>query len=616
MASFGKLLGVSGERALMSGNEAIARGCLEAGVKVSTCYPGTPASEITDLLYAASEKTGMYVEYSTNEKVALEVAAGAAVTGVRSIASMKHVGLNVASDVLVTLAYVGVKAGCIIVSADDPGCWSSQNEQDNRYYAQLAGIPCLEPVNAQEAKDMTVDAFEMSETLELPVLLRTTTRVNHTSSPVTLGKRLERPSKAQFVKDAKRFVMIPSNALVRHEVLLKRLEQAREISERTGFNKVLSDGEEVGVITSGVSTNYSLEALNRLGISASVLKLGLTHPLPPRLILDFLGRFKKVFVVEELEPILENAVRSIGFGMRNSPTILGKLTGHLPRNHEYSTGIVCDAFCKGLEKDIPRQIVGGRQFKLSFEIPQRPPVLCPGCPHRASFYLMKTVLKPRTVYCTDIGCYALGVQPPEVIGDILICMGAGVGVASGVSRVQDEPVLSIIGDSTFFHAAIPGLVNAVSNHHRIVVVVLDNMTTAMTGFQPHPGSLDVNVRGKHVSIENVAKGCGVEFVRVVDPHNVAETKQILKEAVSFSGPSVVILRHQCSLFERRKEGRKQEYQVLDSKCNGCLLCVRNDYFGCPAFTIEEEKAKIDKMLCSGCGFCVEVCPFGAIERVE
>jgi indolepyruvate ferredoxin oxidoreductase alpha subunit len=599
----------------MSGNEAIARGCVEANVKVSTCYPGTPASEITDTLYAASEKTGMYVEYSTNEKVALEVAAGAAVTGVRSIASMKHVGLNVASDVLVTLAYVGVRAGCVIVSADDPGCWSSQNEQDNRYYAQLAGIPCLEPANAQEAKDMTIDAFEMSERLELPVLLRTTTRVNHTLSPVTLGGYSEKPSRAHFLKDTKRFVMIPSNALTRHEILLKRLEQAREISEGSRFNKVVREGRNVGVITSGASSNYTLEALSNLSINASVLKLGLTYPPPPRLIIDFLKGFKKVFVVEELEPILENAVRSIAYEMRNRTIILGKLTGHLPRNHEYSTGIVCDALSKGLERPLPKQIVEARSFKLSLEIPQRPPVLCPGCPHRASFYVMKTTLKPGAVYCTDIGCYALGVQPPEVIGDILICMGAGVGVASGVSKVQDEPVLSIVGDSTFFHAVIPGLVNAVTNHHRIIVVVLDNMTTAMTGFQPHPGSADPNLRGRHVAIEDVARGCGVEFVKVIDPNSVAETKNILNEAASFSGPSVVVLRHQCSLLER-KSGRKEHYVVVDSKCNGCLLCVRNDYFGCPAFYIEEGTSRIDELLCSGCGFCVQVCPFGAIERVE
>jgi indolepyruvate ferredoxin oxidoreductase alpha subunit len=598
----------------MSGNEAIARGCVEAGVKVSTCYPGTPASEITDTLYAASEKTGMYVEYSTNEKVALEVAAGAAVTGVRSIASMKHVGLNVASDVLVTLAYEGVRGGCVIVSADDPGCWSSQNEQDNRYYAQLAGIPCLEPADAQEAKDMTIEAFEISERLEIPVLLRTTTRVNHTLSPVTLAEISKKPSKAQFLRDVKRFVPIPSHALIRHQVLLNRLDQAREISETIVFNKVLREGEEIGVITSGVSANYTLEALRKLSINASVLKLGLTHPLPPRLILDFVRRFNKIFIVEELEPILENAVRSIAFGMSNSPVMLGKLTGHLPRNYEYSTGIVCDAFCKGLQKNIPKQIVKSRDFRLSFEIPQRPPVLCPGCPHRASFYVMRTTLKPSTIYCTDIGCYSLGVLGPETIGDILICMGAAVGLASGVSRVQETPVLSIVGDSTFFHAAIPGLVNAVTNNHRIVVAVLDNMTTAMTGFQPHPGSLDSNVRGKHVAIEDVARGCGVEFVKVVDPSSVAETKQILKEAASFSGPSVVVLRHQCGMLQTSKDGRRQPYLVADSKCNGCLLCIRNDYFGCPAFYIEEEKAKIDRRMCNGCGFCIEMCPFGAIEQ--
>jgi indolepyruvate ferredoxin oxidoreductase alpha subunit len=584
-------------------------------VKVSACYPGTPASEITDSLYAISEKTGMYVEYSTNEKVALEVAAGAAVTGVRSIASMKHVGLNVASDVLVTLAYAGVRGGCVIVSADDPGCWSSQNEQDNRYYAQLAGIPCLEPANAQEAKDMTVDAFDISERLELPVLLRTTTRVNHTLSPVTLGQVTEGPSKVQFGRDVKRFVLLPSHALIRHEILLSRLDQAREIGETIGFNKVLGEGEDVGVITSGVSASYSLEALRRLGIKASILKLGFTHPLPSRLILDFVRRFKKIFVVEELEPILENAVRSISYGMPNGPVILGKLTGHLPRNYEYSTGVVCDAFCRGLEKPLPRQLVESRAFSLSFKIPLRPPVLCPGCPHRASFYVMKTGLKPKAVYCTDIGCYSLGVLPPEVIGDILICMGAALGLASGMTKVQDQPVLSIVGDSTFFHAALPGLINAVSNNHRIVVVVLDNMTTAMTGFQPHPGTIDGRARGVAVSIEEVAEGCGVGFVKVVDPTRVTEAKRTLREAASFSGPSVVVLRHQCGMVERKMDGRKQPLMVEDSECKGCLLCVRNDYFGCPAFCVEGDKAKIDEMLCNGCGFCLEVCPFGAIKRV-
>ncbi|MFH0847921.1 MAG: indolepyruvate ferredoxin oxidoreductase subunit alpha [archaeon] len=596
----------------MSGNEAIARGCIEAGVRLSTCYPGTPSSEITDTLYQVAEKTGMYVEYSTNEKVALEVAAGAAVTGVRSVASMKHVGVNVASDVLITLAYVGVRAGCVIVSADDPDCWSSQNEQDNRYYAQLAGIPCLEPSDAQEAKDMTTEAFRLSEELELPILLRTTMRVNHTLGPVTLGEIEQKPSKAEFVKDAKRFVMIPSNALVRHEVLLKKLEQARQMSDATHLNRVVGESGDVGIITSGVSFNYCLEALDVLGVTASVLKLGFTYPPPSRLIVDFVRRFRKIIIVEELEPILENAVRSISFGISDPPTILGKLTGHLPRNREYSTGIVSDAISKIVGRDLPEQIESGRNFRLSFEIPSRPPVLCPGCPHRASFYIMKTTLRAKTVYCTDIGCYALGVVPPLAIGDTLVCMGASVGMASGVSRVQDEPVLSIVGDSTFFHAAIPGLINAVSNNHRIVVAVLDNRTTAMTGFQPHPGAIDPTGEGSYVSIEEVAKGCGVKHVKVVDPYEINEARQALREAVAFPGPSLVVLRHPCEIVRTRSKGRRTQYHITDEKCTRCQACVRT--YGCPAFSVEGDVIRIDETLCSGCGFCVNLCPSDAIEQ--
>ena len=612
MVSVDALLGKPGSRILISGNEAIARGCIEAGAKVSACYPGTPSSEITDTLYKITEKTGMYVEYSTNEKVALEVAAGASIAGVRSIASMKHVGVNVASDVLVTLTYVGVRAGCVIVSADDPDCWSSQNEQDNRYYAQLAGIPCLEPSNAQEAKDMTVEAFRLSEELELPILLRTSTRVNHTLGPVTFGEVEQKPSKTEFIKDPKRFVMIPSNALVRHEVLLKRLEQAKQISESTPFNKIIQESNDLGIITAGAAVDFSLEALNVLGVKASVLKLGLTYPLPSNMIVDFVRRFKTILVIEELEPILENAVRSIAFGISNPPRMLGKLTGHLPRNREFSTAIVCDAMCKMLGKDLPEKVTTGKNLKLSLDIPPRPPVLCPGCPHRASFYIMKTALKPKTVYCTDIGCYALGVQPPLAIGDTLVCMGASVGMGCGVSRVQDEPVLSILGDSTFFHSAIPGLINAVSNNHKIVVTVLDNTTTAMTGFQPHPGSIDHAESGNYVSIEEVAKGCGVKFVRVVDPYEIEKTRQILKEATTYSGPSLVVLRHPCVIIQTRKEGKKPHYRIEDSKCTKCQVCVRT--YGCPAFSVEGDRVRIDEVLCSGCGFCVHVCPSGAIQQ--
>jgi len=612
MVSVEALLGKHGSRVLMSGNEAIARGCIEAGVGLSTCYPGTPSSEITDTLYEVSEKTGMYVEYSTNEKVALEMAAGAAVTGVRSVASMKHVGVNVASDVLVTLAYVGVRAGCMLVSADDPNCWSSQNEQDNRYYAQLAGVPCLEPSDAQEAKDMTIEAFRLSEELELPILLRTTTRVSHTLGPVSLGKIEQKRPKAEFFKDAKRFVMIPSNALVRHEVLLKKLEDAKQISDATHLNRIIGDSSGVGIIASGVSFSYSLEALEVLGVTASVLKLGLTYPLPSKLTLDFVRRFKKVIIVEELEPILENAVRSIVFGIADPPMIFGKLTGHLPRNREYSTGIISDAISKILGTELPRQITAGREFRLSLDIPARPPVLCPGCPHRASFYIMKTTLKTGTVYCTDIGCYTLGVLPPLAIGDISLCMGASVGIASGVSRTQAEPVLSIVGDSTFFHASIPGLINAVSNNHRIIVAVLDNGTTAMTGFHPHPGAIDPTRDGNNVSIEEVAKGCGVRYVKVVDPYEIDKARQTLHEAAAFPGPSLVVLRHPCNIIKTRKNGRSPHYYVRDTKCTNCQVCVRT--FGCPAFSVEGDLIRIDEALCTGCGFCLNVCLYGAIEQ--
>jgi len=613
MANLETLLGKSGSKILISGNEAIARGCIEAGVSFSSCYPGTPSSEITDTLYGLAEKTGMYVEYSTNEKVAVEAAAGAAMSGVRSIASMKHVGLNVAADALVTLAYTGVRAGCVIVSADDPECWSSQNEQDNRYYAQLSGIPCFEPSDTQEAKDMTVEAFKLSEKLELPILLRTTTRVNHTLGPVTLGNIEKRATKGEFVKDAKRFVMIPSNAILRHEVLLKKIDQSKEVSEKSPFNRLVKGEGNVGIIASGSSVNYALEALDRLGLKTPVLKLGLTHPLPSKLILSFVKRFKKVFVVEELEPIVENAVRSIAFEISGGPPVLGKLTGHLPRSREYSTRIVCEAFGREFGKKLPKQLVERKKTALSFDIPSRPPVLCPGCPHRASFYIMKNTLKPKTVYCTDIGCYALGVQPPQVIGDTLLCMGASIGVACGVSGSQDEPVLSIIGDSTFLHAGIPALIDAVSNNHRVIVAVLDNMTTAMTGFQPYPGSIE-RKRGNRVSVEDVAKGCGVNYVRVVDPYNLHETELTFKEAADQPGPSLIVLRHLCRTLDIRKHGRKGHYYIVDGRCNACQACIKA--FGCPAIHLERGRVKIDSALCSGCGFCANLCSSDAIQQTQ
>ncbi|MEM4245820.1 MAG: thiamine pyrophosphate-dependent enzyme [Candidatus Bathyarchaeia archaeon] len=404
--------------------------------------------------------------------------------------------------------------------------------------------------------------------------------------------------------------MIPSNALIRHETLLKRLDEAERISESTPFNRVVRDGGEVGIVTSGVSVNYSLEAVEKLDIAASVLKLGMTHPLPSKLVLDFIDKFEMIFIVEELEPILENAVRSIAFAGHKRPAILGKLTGHLPRSREYSTRIVVEGLAKGLGIETTRTTINGIAYTPS-DIPGRPPVLCPGCPHRASFYLVKTSLGSKPVYCTDIGCYALGVQPPLAIGDVLICMGASVGLACGVSKAHDGPVLAVIGDSTFFHAAIPALIDAVNNDHRIIVTVLDNLTTAMTGFQPHPGSVDQNRRGSRVSVEEVAKGCGVKYVKVLDPYDVSEARRVLKEASNIPGPSVIVLRHLCCILETKKDGKKPVYRV-DERCNGCRVCIT--IFGCPAMYLEGGAVKINSSLCNGCGFCVHVCPSKAIVR--
>jgi len=608
MVNLNDLITAQTGRLLLLGNEAIVRGALEGGVKAATAYPGTPSSEIIDTFYKIARQTGVYAEYSTNEKVALEVAAGAAVSGLRSICSMKHVGLNVASDAFVTLAYTGVRAGLVIVTADDPSCWSSQNEQDNRYYARLANVPMFEPSNSQEAKEMTVSAFELSEHLELPILLRTTTRTNHTLSPVNLGPLKYGAVKGKFLKDAERFVMVPRNALKMHDVLLEKMKKALEISESSEYNSVTRNGE-VGLITSGVAANYAAEAVEKLDLRASILKLGMTYPPPSKKILDFIKDHKQVFIIEELDPILENDVRSISASLDKRPEIYGKLTRHFPSSREYSTRIVYDGLAKVLGRTSFSEAVGQKPLEI-VGTPARPPVLCPGCPHRASFYVLRTTLGKDVIYSTDIGCYALGIQPPLQIGDLLVCMGASLGTASGISLAQGEPAVAIVGDSTFFHASIPALINAVYNNHRILVLVLDNCTTAMTGFQPHPGVK--SVKKNNVIIEDVARGCGVKFVKVVDPMNVQEARSTINEATRFQGPSLVVLRHICSIYERREGIRHRPYSVSEKDCNGCLACIKA--LGCPAFHIVDGKARIDEVLCMGCGFCVHICPSKSIEQ--
>lgn len=609
------------KRVLLLGNEAIARGVLEAGISVVTTYPGTPASEIGDSISVIASEAGLYMEYSTNEMVAMEVAGGAANCGVRVLTAMKHVGLNVAADMLMTLAYTGVRGGCIIVTADDPECHSSQNEQDNRFYALLSNLPCLEPSDPQEAKEMTISAIEISEKLELPVLLRTTTRVSHTRGPVTYGELTKPDLKGKFVRDVKRLVMVPANSRQKHTVFLKTMEKAKEISESSPYNRVVREGKskEYGIISSSSAYNYAVEAANLLSLDASILKLGMTHPMPEKIIAELLKKHQKVIVVEELEPYLEMQVKAIAKDYACKTEVFGK-TGnpYFSREGELSTRAVAEGMAKITGKKLPIDFTGidKRFADVVKELPRRPPILCAGCPHRASFYVIRRVGGENAIYPTDIGCYALGIAPPMSIGDIMICMGASLGTAQGIRKATDATTIAVIGDSTFFHAALPGLVNAVYNNSRVTLAVLDNATTAMTGHQPHPGTglTGMGSPSEKVRIEKVAEGCGVRYVKAVDPFQTREAEKVLKEALKQHGPSVVVFRAPCVLMsvrEMRRKGIKITPFKITEKCTSCMACIR--LLGCPALIVEGGKVRISEELCTACGLCIQVCPYKAIE---
>jgi len=610
-----------GKRVLLLGNEAIARGILEAGIGVVTTYPGTPASEIGDSISEIAAEAGLYMEYSINEMVAAEVVAGAANCGVRALTAMKHVGINVASDLIMTLAYAGVRSGCVIVTADDPECYSSQNEQDNRFYALFSSLPCLEPSSPQEAKDMTISAVEISEKLELPVLLRTTTRVSHTRGPVVYGKLMKSQLKGGFIKDVKRLVMVPANSRPKHDIFLKKVEEAKEISEKSRYNKVVREGKggKIGAISSSSAYNYAVEAIDLLGLDASILKLGMTYPLPEKTIGQFLKRHEKIIVVEELEPYLEMQVKAIAKDYAPTIEIYGKMEKpYFAKAGEFSTRSVLVGLTNILGK---KSAIDFRKIDVEYadvakELPSRPPILCAGCPHRASFYVIKKVAGEKAIYPTDIGCYALGIAPPINVGDIMICMGASIGAAQGISKATNADTVAIIGDSTFFHAGIPGLINAVYNNHKVVLAVLDNLTTAMTGHQPHPGTgvTGMQIPSERIAIEKVAKGCGVKYVKAVDPFRIKEAEANLREALQHQGPSVVVFRAPCILMaikeKRRKGADLVTYRITD-KCTNCMACIK--LLGCPAIIFEDEKIGINENLCTACGLCASVCPYKAIE---
>jgi indolepyruvate ferredoxin oxidoreductase alpha subunit len=585
----------------LSGNEAIARGALAAGCTVATAYPGTPSSEILETL--AASKDGIYCEWSVNEKVAMEVAIGASFAGARALCTMKHVGLNVASDPLMTLSYVGVNGGLVVVTADDPGMHSSQNEQDNRFYARFAKVPLLEPADSQEAFDMTVAAFEISERFDTPVIVRTTTRTSHSSGIVDLGAvgpapRVERP----YSKRVEKTVMVPMYARQRRLAVEERTERLREFAEICGFNRVEPGNGDLGFITSGISYQYVKEVFPE----ASVLKLGFTNPLPRAMIAEFAGSVKRLYVIEELDPFLEEQVRAMGITVEDhavglhigelSPSRLGQLRAEILGQ--------------------PAPIIVGRGGGEG--LPARPPVLCAGCGHRGVFYVLN---KLKVTVTGDIGCYTLAMLKPLEAMDSCICMGASIGDAHGFEKAGHRGrVAAVIGDSTFFHSGITGLLNIVYNRGTSTVIVLDNRTTAMTGHQDHPGTgrTLMGQATQEISIEQVARGVGVERVRTVQSYDLDEVERVLAEELDAPEPSVVVARQPC-LISARAAIRRQ-FAVGAEACRACRACLR---LGCPAIELgdplpgkpKQRRVKINRVLCAGCGMCCQVCTHGAISEV-
>jgi indolepyruvate ferredoxin oxidoreductase alpha subunit len=596
------------KKELLLGNDAITRGIIEAGVAFASTYPGTPSSEIGNNLEKIGDKYGMFFEFSINEKVAMEAASAAAMAGVRSFVFMKHVGVNVAADPMLTLAYGGVRGGMVILTADDPSAHSSQNEQDNRMYSKLALLPMLEPSTPSEAKEMIKEAFDISEKLTLPVLFRTTTRVNHARGIVTIDEIKETPKKCNFARDIKRFVNIPSNARTNRIRLLELNKKAAELSEASGLNFIEGNGK-IGVITSSVSYTYVKEWMK----DVSILKLGFTNPLPERKIAEFMKDKIKIIVVEELEPFLEDQIFRIAKENNISVKIHGKRSGDLPTAFEYTPDVILS-----LNKIVKVADKSEKLAKPVIELPPRPPTLCAGCPHRGMFHaIRKAVGRKPVVYSSDIGCYSLGAQPPFAMADLILCMGGGIGAAGGMSEVTDQKVIAFAGDSTFFHGGITPLASALFNGHKFVTVVLDNRATAMTGHQPHPGTGrdHGNRKTDALDIENVVKGLGVKFVETVDPYDVQAAVDTMARAIEYDGLSVVIAKRACPLeLKRKKALEPKTCEVNQDACRRCSICISS--IACPALMKKDGIVSIDKTQCIGCMMCGCVCPASAIKVVQ
>jgi indolepyruvate ferredoxin oxidoreductase, alpha subunit len=631
------------EKAILTGNEAIARGAYEAGVQFAAAYPGTPSTEILENI---ARYKSIYSQWSVNEKVAMEVASGASIAGARSLVAMKHVGLNVAADPFMTLAYTGVNAGLVVVTADDPGMHSSQNEQDNRYYSMMAKIPMLEPSDSQECKDFLKEAFKISEQFDIPVLLRTTTRISHSGSVVDLDDSLEIFEKRPYIKDPKKYVMIPAYAQIRHKSLLERWQKLKDCSNKSSLNLTvvpeyctdtgaadISNYKSIGIIASGTCFQFAREFFP----GVSILKLGMPNPFPEKLISDFLKDKSLAVIIEELSPFIQEQVKSMNLGTE----IIGK--EFFPENGEFNPAVIealyekfknLNYFKKGYERILLEtkssgisQLIGKYEEKTFFdninagsntdeikkiisEIPPRPPVLCAGCSHRAVFNILK---KLKLTVMGDIGCYTLAVLPPLNSIDTTLCMGAGVGQALGAEKADPSlagKVVSVIGDSTFFHSGITSLIDNVFNKGTGLVLILDNRVTAMTGHQTNPG-IGKTLMGEDTTAimpENIAAAIGIKNIRVINPYDTKKLEKAIKEELARNELSVIICRQECVLISKNK--KTPGYFINQESCKKCGLCIK---FGCPAIEFKSEEYLINKAMCNSCGVCSGICPSKSIK---
>lgn len=573
---------------LLLGNAAVARGAYEAGVNVVASYPGTPSTEITEEIVKFDE---VYAEWSPNEKVAAEVAIGASIGGARAMSCMKHVGLNVMADPVFTVSYSGVNGGLVFCVADDPGMHSSQNEQDSRHYAKASKIMMLEPSDSSECKEYTKRAFELSEKYDTPVFIRLSTRVSHSQSLVELCDR-EQIALKPYEKNIGKNVMMPANAIKRHVVVEDRIRALTEFAETTDFNTTEKNGSKIGIITDGIAYMYAKEAL---GDRADYLKLGMVYPLPKKKIKDFAANYDKVYVIEELDPVIEEHCKALGVDVIGKEvfTLLGEYTPNMIKK------VV-------LGEDEPRHAPAE-------QIPVRPPVMCAGCPHRGTFYVLK---KLGLVVSGDIGCYTLGAAMPLQSVDTTICMGASVSAALGMAKARgkefNKKLVSVIGDSTFMHSGITGLVDIVYNKGANTVIILDNSITGMTGHQDNP-TTGYTIRGeetKQVNLISLCKAIGVEHVQVCDPFDVKSFETVVKQEVAREEPSVIIAQRPCALLKKVKY---TGHCTVTDKCKKCKMCMK---LGCPAISVKDGSISIDTTQCNGCGLCVNVCPFEAIVKEE